>query len=66
MTGPDPDSSWSSWRGGLCERPGPSLYRAAGLSRRNFSKRKSEKETLCIYVGNSPSAAALRALRAHP
>ena len=40
MWGPDPDSSLSSWRGGLCERVGPSLYGVAGLSRRIFSKRK--------------------------
>ena len=31
----------SSWRGGLCERTGPSLCGVPGLSRRNFSKRKS-------------------------
>ena len=39
MSGPDPDNPWSSWRGGLCERTGPSLFRVAGLSRK---KRKSE------------------------
>ena len=43
VMGLDPDSPQSSWRGELCERTGPSLYGAAGLSRRNFSKRKSEK-----------------------
>ena len=49
----------SSWRGGHCERTGPSLYGAAGLSRRNFSERKSEnKETLGDSLGNSPAAAA--------
>ena len=40
MWGPDPDSPRSGWRGGLCERTGPSLYGVAGLSRRNCSKRK--------------------------
>ena len=43
MTGPDPDSPQSSWRGGLCERTDPSLYGVAGLSM-NFSKRKSEEK----------------------
>ena len=48
MLGPDPDSPRSSWRGGLCERTGPSLYGVAGLSRKIFSKRKSgeKKKTL--------------------
>ena len=40
MWGPDPDSPRSGWRGGLCERTGPSVYGVAGLSRRNCSKRK--------------------------
>ena len=43
-------SSWSSWRGGLCERTGPSLYGVAGLSRRNFSKRKSEKKRHSVAI----------------
>ena len=43
LTGPDGDSPGSTWRGGLCERSGLSLYGVAGLSRRNLSKRKSEK-----------------------
>ena len=38
--GPDTGSPRSSQRGGLCERTGPSLYGAAGLSRRIFPKRK--------------------------
>ena len=37
---PGPDSPRPSLRGGLCERTGPSLYGAAGLSKRIFSKRK--------------------------
>ena len=40
VSDPNPDSPQSSWRGGLCERTCPSLYRVAGLSRRIFSKRK--------------------------
>ena len=44
LLGPDPDIPWSSWRGGLCERTGPSVSGVAGLSRRNFSKRKSEEK----------------------
>ena len=43
VMGPDLDILWSSWRCGPCEMTGPSLYGAAGFSRRNFSKRKSEK-----------------------
>ena len=59
VLGPGTDNPWSSWRGGLCERSGPSLYGVAGLSRRNFSKRKSEKkETLSGSLENSPAAAA--------
>ena len=44
MMGPDPASPPSSWRDGLRERTGPSLYGAAGLSRRIFSKRKRKKK----------------------
>ena len=40
MSGPVLHSPLSSSIGGLCERTGLSLYRAAGLSRRIFSKRK--------------------------
>ena len=43
-------SSWSSWRVGVCERTGPSLYGVAGLSRRNFSKRKSEKKRHSVAI----------------
>ena len=42
-----PDSTQSSWRGGLCERTGPSLYGVAVLSRRIFSKRKRPWGALC-------------------
>ena len=65
VTTRDPDSPQSSWRGGLCERPDPSLYTAASLSRRNFSKRKSEKREHRHSIwhrqllGNSLAAAAL-------
>ena len=38
MWDPYPDIPWSSWRGGLCERTGPSLYGVAGLSRRISQK----------------------------
>ena len=55
LLGPNLDSPWSSWRGGLCERTGPSLYGAAGLSRRIFSKRKRHSGG---SLGNSPAAAA--------
>ena len=59
VKGPDPDSPRSSWRGGLNQRTVPSLYGMAGLSRRIFSKRKSEKkETFWGSLGNSPAAAA--------
>ena len=59
MMGPDPASPPSSWRDGLRERTGPSLYGAEGLSKRDFSKRKSEKkkETLSGSLGNSLAAA---------
>ena len=46
MLGPDLDSPWPSWRGGLCKRTGPSLYGVAGLSRRIFPKRKRPLEAL--------------------
>ena len=41
MSGHDLDCPQSTWRGGLCERTGPSLNGAARLSRRIFSKRKT-------------------------
>ena len=44
-SGPDLDSPGSSWRGGLCEKTGPSLYGVTGLSRRNISKRKEKRDT---------------------
>ena len=50
-TGPDPDSPWSGWRGGLYEKTGPPLYGVEGLSRRNFSKRESEKRDTVLLFG---------------
>ena len=46
---PDADSHWSNWRVGLWERP-RLLYGVASLSRRNFSKRKSEKKRHSVAV----------------
>ena len=57
VTGPDPDVPQSSWRGGLCERTGPSLMEqqvsAGGISQ----KEKVKKETISDCLGNSPAPA---------
>ena len=57
VTGPDPDVPQSSWRGGLCERTGPSLMEqqvsAGGISQ----KEKVKKETISDCLGNSSVAA---------
>ena len=56
MWGPDPDSPPSSWRGGLCERTGPSLYRESHrYEQEDFPKKKM---TLGSTLGNSPAATA--------
>ena len=54
--GPDLDSPWSSWRGGLYERTGPSLYGWGGrIEQEDFLKKK---KTLRGTLGNSAAAAA--------
>ena len=51
---PDPDSPQPSWRGGLCERTGPSLYRGSQRNEQeNFSQKKM---TLWGTLWNSPAA----------
>ena len=41
MIDPDLESPWSSWRGGLCERMGSSLYSGSGrIEQEDFSKKK--------------------------
>ena len=51
----DPDSPWSSWRGGLCERTGPSLY--GGSSRIEQEDFPKKKKSLRGTLENSPAAA---------
>ena len=56
MCNPDTDSPRPSWRGGLCERTGPSLYRGSQrIEQEDFPKKKN---TLGGTLGNSPSATA--------
>ena len=53
---PDRDSPWPSWRGGLCEKSGPSLYRGSHrIKQEDFSP---PKKTLWGTLGNSPAATA--------
>ena len=56
MWGSDSDSPRSSWRGGLCERTGPSLYGGSGrIEQEDYLK---NKRTLGGSLGNYPTAAA--------
>ena len=54
---PDLDSPRPSWRGGLCERTGPSSYRRSHRieEEEDFPKKK---KTLGGSLGNSPAATA--------
>ena len=53
---PDRDSPWPSWRGGLCQRLGPSLYGGSHRTEQeDFPlKKKTQEDTL----GNSSAATA--------
>ena len=43
MCNPDSDSPWSSWRGGLCERTGPSLYGGSlRIEQKDFSQKEKD------------------------
>ena len=56
MQDPDRDSPRSSWRGGLCERTGPSLYGGScRIEQEDFPKKK---KTLGGTLGNFPAATA--------
>ena len=63
--GPDSDNPRSSWKGGLCERTGPSLFRGnRRIEQEDFpKKKKTHRGTL----GNSPAATApVSSLPRHP
>ena len=51
MLGPDPDSPWSSWRDGLCEKTGISLYGGSGRIEQDDSPKN--KKTLGGTLGNN-------------
>ena len=67
MCNPDPDSPQSSWRGGLCERTGPSLYGGScRIEHQDFPKKKNPQGHFGEFPCSNSSSLLFTQPPAHP